>query len=495
MQTRLWARYTTFAAILFVAGCNLFNPSGEGDAGNLNPRAEGEEYFRRGQYQKAMDAFQRAIKADSTNSMAYYGYAKSAVFHFKLDRIGVFDDLQATKDDPEQFAFLQHDDDLLTLRMQAASKVRRVLGLLTERDTLTRWWRYTLDSTSAEARADSSFAARRDFITEYLAAQDAILPRSSRHRSRFPLTDFRMPYKDVIVDFTAFEMLYTITRLYDLDRNDTIDARDSLMKKLQFGSKDGFGIGNLSAIAGDLEDDTTGAAAEDLNTLIAGMQSGLVSTSSLAQLMAPSGNKKDSGSSSEETSQNLDSVIASMGDAVLFYQFGDKLDNDGDGCVDEELLDELDNDFDGFVDEDARVIRNPSLEGVDNDHNGTGAFVNLVGTVDPGEDTVGSAVNPAHPYVLGFVQAYLDTAMQNGQPEKNLGDRNLTTWVKIKKGASPEQMKLRMDIQKDSLVTKLIKTGPNAGRLPNTGTNATKLQNARNVIGGCWRNIKLEGQP
>lgn len=498
MRFRLWTRYGILIAALLVAGCNIFNPSGEGDGGDANPRAEGEEYFRRGQYAKAMAAFERAIKADSSNSLAYYGYAKSAVFLYKLDRLGIFDDLQATSEDPSSFAFLQHEDSLLTLRMQAASKVRRVLGILTDRDTLTRWWRYTFDSTSSEARSDSNFAARRDFIEAYLAQQDAVLPHGSRHRSKFPLTDFRMPYKDVLVDFTAFEMLYTITRLYDLDQNDTIDARDAMMKKLKFGAQSGFGIDSLSAIADDLENDT--AAAQNLNALIAGMQSGLTDTKTLAQMIIPSSSGSDTGSSSQETTENIDSVIASLGDAVLFYQFGDKLDNDGDGCVDEEILDEKDNDLDGFVDEDARVIPPNKPDGVDNDLDGFMDPVNPpppfpAGTDAQGrEDTVGTAKYAMRPFVLGFVFAYLDTAKvgQTAQTEKELGDPNATTWVMIKKNAPPDQFKLRMDVQKDSLVTKIIKTGPNAGRLP--ASYAAKLQNARSVIGGCWRHIKTENE-
>lgn len=496
MKFRNWARFSAFAAILAATGCNIFNPSGEGDPGAADPRSLGEEYFRQGQYAKAMSAFEKAIAQDSTNSMAYYGYAKSAVFLYKLDRLGIFDDMQATVDDPTKFAFLQHDDAILTLRMQAASKVRKVLSILTERDTLTRWWRYTFDSTSAEARSDTNFAARRDFISLYLATQDQV-PGSSRNRRKFPLTDFQMPYNNVIVDYTAFQLLYTITGLYDLDRNDTIDARDALMKKLQFGSSGGFGIDSLSTIAGDLENDT--ATAQNLNALISGMQSGLLSTSSLASLIAPPSAGSDSGGASQQTGANIDSVIGSMGDAVLFYQFGDKLDNDGDGCVDEEILDEKDNDLDGYVDEDARVIPPNKPDGVDNDHDGRKDPVHPPLPFPAGddslgrEDTVGTATYSARPYVLGFVYAYLDTALQNGQPEKNLADFNKTTWVKIKKGAASEDLKARFDVQKDSLLTKVNTSGPSVGRLPNT--YAAKLQNARSTVGGCWRNLKTESEP
>jgi hypothetical protein len=46
--------------------------------------------------------------------------------------------------------------------------------------------------------------------------------------------------------------------------------------------------------------------------------------------------------------------IQDAGSTVVLYKVFDKSDNDGDGCVDEELLDGIDNDGDGRVDEDSR---------------------------------------------------------------------------------------------------------------------------------------------
>jgi tetratricopeptide (TPR) repeat protein len=481
MRMNTWLRFFILAAVFTVAGCNLFNPSGEGDAGDTNPSAEGDEFIRRGQYAKALAAFDRAIRQDSTNSYAYVGYATAAVLLYKLSQIEILNDLQATKEDPTQFAFLKHPDSVLTLRLQAASRVKLVLGRLTDRDTLTRWYRYLTDSTSQTALEDTAYATRRLFIENYLVKAD-LDSAGYRKRSRFPLTDFRQPYTNVVLDFTAFELLYTITRLYDLDRNDTIDHRDALMKKLNFGGGGGFKIDSLSNIADDLENDS--AAAGNLNALIAGMQSGLLGASQLAQLIAPS----SSGSGNNENSGNIDSTISSMGDAIMFYQFGDKLDNDGDGCIDEELLDEKDNDLDGYVDEDARVIPADKPDGVDNDRNGkTDPFfsptnTNLA-TVDSAEGPVGAAVYPARPHVLGFVYKYMLSNDQN-QNELAESDDSKTTWVKIKRNEiDPERLKLRISIQKDSLAVKVARNG---GIVPDS--LVAKIQNAKNEVGGCWRN-------
>ncbi len=53
---------------------------------------------------------------------------------------------------------------------------------------------------------------------------------------------------------------------------------------------------------------------------------------------------------------DLDSTLSSAEYSLLFYRLGDGIDNDGDGCVDEEILDGIDNDGDGLIDEDLRLV-------------------------------------------------------------------------------------------------------------------------------------------
>jgi tetratricopeptide (TPR) repeat protein len=476
MRWNKWLHSFALIAVITVTGCNIFNPDGEGDPGDAQPLTVAQEYLRNGQYAKAMSAFDRAIRQDSTNSLAYYGYAKAAILLYKLDKLAILNDMEATAENPEAFAFLQHSDSVLTLRLQAASRVRLVLGRLTDRDTLTRWYRYLSDS-SETALEDTAYAQRRMFMEQYLSDADIGIP-GKRTRNKFPLTDSRMPYDHIVLDYTAFDLLYTITRLYDFDQNDTVDSRDAIMKKLKFGSTagegGGFNIDSLSNIAGDLENDS--GAAENLNSLISSMQSGLLGTSQLAGLIGAGGGgeEADSGSADAEAGANLDSVISSLGDAILFYQFGDKLDNDGDGCVDEEILDEKDNDLDGFVDEDARVIPDDKPDGVDNDRNGKKDPFNPPFPFPAGNDSlearVGIAVDPINPGTLGFVKAFMDTTTSPNN-----------IWVKIKKDNSAD-MPLRLALQKDSLAVRIPIGGPVPDSL------VVKLSNAKNLVGGCWRN-------
>lgn len=52
----------------------------------------------------------------------------------------------------------------------------------------------------------------------------------------------------------------------------------------------------------------------------------------------------------------FDSTASTVEYSILFYRLGDTIDNDGDGCIDEEILDGIDNDGDGLIDEDLRLV-------------------------------------------------------------------------------------------------------------------------------------------
>jgi hypothetical protein len=139
------------------------------------------------------------------------------------------------------------------------------------------------------------------------------------------------------------------------------------------------------------------------------------------------------------------------------------------------------------VDEDARVIPADKPDLVDNDRNGkTDPYfiptnMNLA-TVDSAEGPVGEIVYPLRPYVLGFVHKYL-ASNDMGQSELEQTDFRQTSFVKIKKDASAELLKVRLDIQKDSLAVKVARNG---GIVHDS--LAAKILNAKTAVGGCWRN-------
>jgi hypothetical protein len=445
------------ALSLTFAACNVFNPSGEGDAGpGKNAQlTEGENQFRQQDYKAASVTFQAAIDADSTNSMAYYGYAKAVMRYWQVNASTLLEEVSKAQD-KSGIPFIGASDWDVTRYLQATSRVRLALGAMTDRDSLTRWWKYSQEPDGKEAKADPLAAKRIAFMQAYWAKADAGA-RGYHRKSEFPLSDLVMPYKKVIADFGFVEMIYAVTHLRDLNGDNIIDSHDNVMKLLTFNSAGGFKVENLDAIVDSLD---TPEKKEQFNNLIQNVASGLSSASTVLGLLSPALTGQIGGGDTAAAGQNLsgdvtqkaDSVINSLGDAVTFYQFGDGKDNDGDGCVDEEIPDGKDNDGDALTDEDARWV---AVDTVDNDHNGKGKNPFL--DKDAGEDL--------------DADFHLKFSVAAG-------------WTV---GSLFKDKTARVAFQKDSLQVRYDAAGSEAAM---AAFDRTRLQEAKTGIGGCWNNYK-----
>ena len=60
-------------------------------------------------------------------------------------------------------------------------------------------------------------------------------------------------------------------------------------------------------------------------------------------------------SSSESVTKEIEATTSEIQAQISFFLINDNMDNDGDGCIDEEIFDKKDNDADGLVDEDLRL--------------------------------------------------------------------------------------------------------------------------------------------
>ncbi len=122
------------------------------------------------------------------------------------------------------------------------------------------------------------------------------------------------------------------------------------------------------ASIGDLERaKTDGAYRDSLNIKISETQNKLETMDTGIFLGDFTGD--DSGEIDDDSSEiDDDSTSKDLAKTFRFYRIQDQKDNDGDGCVDEEIIDNKDNDGDGLVDEDVRLVE---LDLLDNDHNGS----------------------------------------------------------------------------------------------------------------------------
>jgi hypothetical protein len=331
-------------------------------------------------------------------------------------------------------------------RLDLCKEVIKVMDILADRDTLTQWYNYLHNDSAKAVKArarDPHYNQRVAFITSYLASAPP-----SRQAEKFPLSDRRITFGNLVVEFTAYKMMFKIMDFNDLKPKGEFSEVDRKMRSL-LNLDSGFaGLGNL---AEDMREDTV--FQQEMNDKILELQNGLGDIQQLLSYFTAPGDTADTAGGVEQQSKgNIDSVITSLGGSLVFYQFGDHLDNDADGCIDEELVDSSDNDLDGFVDEDARLIGGTpgSIgDGVNNDRQFT--------TDDNFENTVNKEAD-----LLTFVAPY-------GQ-----------NWVLIKKDGPLIDIRIR--IQSDSLAVRLT---PGARPIP--AQYQVKLDSAKNSIGGCWR--------
>ncbi len=488
MKLRNLTGYGAVAALALFVGCNIFNPSGDGDAGSDSQAnlSKGEELYRQRDFAGAMAAFSTAINLDSNNSMAYYGYAKAVVhlprpgFPHGLDPLTLLKDFDDSSSDSATIPFLNHRNDTLSLRLQVASQVNKVLSILTKRDTLTTFFNYLQDTASPSARRkdslrDDQYPSRVSFMKKYLA-KAAADSAGYYKSSRFPLTDYAMPYAKFQLDFVGIRVVKGVMLIRDLDGNDTIDSRDDLTKKLLLGGSGGLNNDSLKSLGNSMYG-TSDSAIQNRNNINNLLQRSGSDISSAGELLSAFSPKKDSTDTSSG-GNNIDGVVSSLGKTLTFYQFGDEKDNDGDGCIDEEVLDSKDNDEDGFVEEDARLNAPTDTfnfsDLIDNNHDGVNNTTSiLLRAYDPlnKEAPVGPLINSAHPGYLGFVNSFYSA--NSTHPE--------STWVHIRKGADDSLMELRLHFQNDSLLKSPTKIGVG-------GVLRPQLDSARALIGGCWRN-------
>lgn len=298
------------------AGCNLFNPSGSGDrdGGDVDGLIElGQEHMRAREFAAAYDAFSQALARDSSKSLAWHGLSKALIGR---DSLPVTELIRRAQDlgnlqPGDSMPFLKDNDSIKNRFYRPLLRLQSLLMAFHRRDSL--------------GRTDGVYASSRSSMDLLIASN-----------------------------------LGLVLKLGDLNRDTLFSQRDNLLR----GAFDSLSSGGIkpSVIAPDSflskPGDTTGKVdpqkVADFNTFLQGMGDDVeVNRTILKQAAAA-----DPGASADSQSMDakIDKFLSAAGNSIVFWKLNDSLDNDGDGCVDEEVWgDSLDNDGDGIVDEDARI--------------------------------------------------------------------------------------------------------------------------------------------
>lgn len=370
-----------FLGLLFLSACNLFNPSGEGDipedAGGA--LSVGQSRLKAKDWDGAIEAFTKAIAADSTNSLAYYSLAKAYRFKYDLNGLALSKELTDTAGNQIPFISLGKDSasfDTATRYLQATYRMKPVLEALIHRDTTNRYMKVYFQKI-AQGTIDTSNCAKLDTACIVYSWHQKFKAGDSSYYSfeKYPLMDGVINFEKVTVDFTMVLLLNTVISLKDIQRDSVINGDDKLetVNKLLdlFSGKDGEkpSADNIEEKLQSLFDSTSTPEAQqqvasDINSVLSNLSEGTESITQISSLLSgfgistggSTGSEGDTGTSSQgELNNDINETVKGLGDKIVFYKFADSLDNDGDGCIDEEVPDGKDNDGDGYVDEDSRL--------------------------------------------------------------------------------------------------------------------------------------------
>lgn len=296
-----------------IAGCNLFHPTGSNDADRDDAAAltlEGYQEFQKSNFDGARSFFNKAIRADSGYSEAWVGLCKSVLN--TQEGINVFELVSYAQTQKKENGttttngFLEMEDAKADTIARGIDSVMKYLNKFVDRDTLNK-------------------------------------------------TDKKVRFKDIADSYTILQLTKAALRI----------------RKVQTGltsviSADGSGMQvNLNSL-NDLGDSLK-PFLEDLAAAAVAIKASPESASEIIKAYLPDSTREQIGEEFyEDATVGLANTVITLNERAqntdedrtdVFFSFGNIIDDDGDGCADEEILDNYDNDGDGEIDEDVRDNR------------------------------------------------------------------------------------------------------------------------------------------
>jgi len=293
---------TAIALSTGIVGCNLFNPAESVNIESDDTNAltyEGYIHFRNAEYTLAREYFERTLAVDSTISEAWYGLAKSVLNQQKLN---VFEMLKYANSKDGTSGFMNMDDSTANHYKAAIDSVMKVLDVFIERDT------------TGKTDGKVTFKTISTSYTVMHLTKAALILRDSKQ------------------DITKMFNVSTNPPSIDVDWKSLKDMGETTVELFNSLGDIGTAVAADPAIATEVIRSYVPEAA-----LLS--DSGLtVATETMAAYMI---------TASETVDKSTDGITSYM-------TIADMIDNDGDGCIDEEIADGYDNDGDGLIDEDMR---------------------------------------------------------------------------------------------------------------------------------------------
>lgn len=372
MSHKGWIAAILISASSLFVGCeNIFNPSNQTSSSDLDADgliAQGEIYLRQGKNYDAYQAFNQAILKDSTKSMAYYGKAKASLRRYNvnpLELMKVISETQANPDTPPITVIGNYVINKLRDSSgfgNAVDTMAAALAPLYRRDSINNLW---LAYNKLTSQGESKLT-KLELEEASLFEKNFTKISASYKVDDFPIMDGLVHGSRLIAErnvILAVTMMQSVNKLFAGYTD--VSEITSQITDLASGKID---LSETPLFQNALSDSTT---RNNLNENIEALSKDASKLSEIAASFSQVSGQDQSKVDSAAADTTLQKQVEQLGSSINFYKIADSKDNDGDGCVDEEIYDKKDNDGDGLVDEDIRGGQNLSIDFKDNDLDGT----------------------------------------------------------------------------------------------------------------------------
>ena len=300
---------------IVIVGCNIFNPTESIDIKNSDAKAltyEGYLKFRNNEYTEAEEYFNRAIAADSSHSEAWYGLMK-AMLNRKLN---------TGSDSTNLFTLLTYVNSSRNSRVPFAGMSENIASVI-------------------KSAVDSVDLIASTFI----------------ERDKNGRCDGVITYKTIADGYMVLQMMKTMLVLRkttstmencSLDKNsDNACNMGAVLNSLKDNPEET--IESFHAVFSTCEESPE-SMANYFESYLQGFENikPEAQQSAISSMCGALAEETDESKTSDgQQSKTLNIIIGQLG-------YSDIMDDDGDGCIDEEVYDGEDNDGDGEIDEDVR---------------------------------------------------------------------------------------------------------------------------------------------
>jgi hypothetical protein len=403
------------AAIAAIVACsdNLF---GSGSSGNdvKSLRIDAENAFRRGDYKGAYKISEKIVKIDPKVSFGHFGMAKAALWMQGVNPIGMIGNFNNLEDEYGNRLIPFMDDTAATVvknkYFQGMKSVASALAELDRRDSLTVLYEFH-ERAKGGWGSDTTFAVKvkgedgiertenwslderlekfREAFCENLKTA-ACVDNTTSKKEKFPLSDreygyeyygnvlFMVSFAKAMLGLLDYNKDGCITKKGEKGKDNPGDPKkdakewkawgcdknvtDNTYKvDIVWGAKydeNGNLVIDLDNILNDLGIDSLEfekmrndpnylpSGISDLNDKLDNFTGDLSEVADMMNFLGIQGGSE---------SGDLQGDIEKYKDQAVFFRSGTRIDEDGDGCIDEDLLDGQDNDGDGKKNSNARV--------------------------------------------------------------------------------------------------------------------------------------------